>query len=306
MKKEKHDLIIVGAGPAGISAGIYAARYKIDFLIVGQLPGGNVTEAYSVENYPGMEDAIPGHDLANKMLNQLRRLGAGVTTDDVQSITKTKEGFVLLGRDTEYYAKKIILAPGMCKSKLGVAGESELEGKGVCYCAICDGFFYRDKVVAVIGGGNSAVTSALYLADIAKKVYLIVRKPEMRAEPAWQEKVRNDKRIEILLGTSLKEIHGTDKVESITVDNRDKDIVVDGIFIEVGQTPQTTLIKSLGLKATDKDLVIVDGAQRTSVKGVWAAGDVTTNSNGLRQIVTAASEGAVAAVDIFTDLKKSK
>ncbi len=305
MKREKHDLVIVGAGPAGISAGIYAARYKVDFEIIGQTPGGNMSESYDIENYPGLEDVTPGHDLADRMLNQLRRFGASPKSDDIQSIIKTKEGFTLLGRNAEYQAKSVLLALGMARNKLGVPGENELEGKGVAYCATCDGFFYREKIVAVVGGGDSAVTAALYLADIAKKVYLIVRKPELRAEPAWQDKLKKDKRIEILFETNVKEIHGVDKVESILLEGKKNELKLDGVFIEIGQTPQTILYKSLGLKTTDKDLVIVDVAQKTSVKGVWAAGDITTNSNGLRQIVTAASEGAVAAVDIFTEFKKS-
>lgn len=304
MKKEKHDLVIVGAGPAGISAGIYAARYKIDFIVVGTNPGGNMTESYDVENYPGLEDTTPGHILGDRMLNQLKRFGSNPIPDDIQTIGKTKDGFTLLGRDTEYQAKTVLLALGMARNKLGVPGETELEGRGVAYCATCDGFFYREKTVAVVGGGDSAVTAAIYLADIATKVYLIVRKSELRAEPTWQEKIKNIKNVEILLETAVKEIVGTEKVEKVILEGKKSEIFVDGIFIEIGQTPQTILYKALGLKLTDKDLVVVDTAQRTSVKGVWAAGDITTNSNGLRQIVTAASEGAVSAVDIFTELKR--
>lgn len=304
MKKEKHDLIIVGSGPAGISAAIYAARYKVDFAIIGAVPGGNMSESYDVENYPGLEETMPGHDLGERMLNQLKRFGHYVTPDDIQTITKTNEGFHLLGRNTEYQAKTVLLALGMARNKLGVPGENELEGKGVAYCATCDGFFYRDKIVAVVGGGDSAVTAALYLSDIAEKVYLIVRKAELRAEPIWQEKIKKAKNVEILFETGVKEIIGTDRVEKVILNGKKTEIKVDGVFIEIGQTPQTVLFKALGLKLTDKDLVVVDGAQKTSVKGVWAAGDITTNSNGLRQIVTAAGEGAVAAVDIFTEIKK--
>lgn len=304
MKKEKHDLVIVGAGPAGIAAGIYAARYKIDVAVIGSNPGGNMTESYDVENYPGLEETTPGHILGDRMLNQLKRFGVNPIHDDIQSAVKDKDGFTLRGRDTEYQARTIVLALGMARNKLGVPGETELEGKGVAYCATCDGFFYREKTVAVVGGGDSAVTAALYLADIATKVYLIVRKSELRAEPTWQEKLKKTKNIEVLYETNVKEIQGVEKVEKVVLEGKKTEIAVDGIFIEIGQTPQTVLYKSLGLKLTDKDLVIVDGAQKTSVKGVWAAGDITTNSNGLRQIVTSAAEGAVAAVDIFTELKK--
>lgn len=306
MKKETHDLVIVGAGPAGISAAIYAARYKVDFILVGRMPGGNMAESYDIENYPGLDFVIPGHDLANRMVKQLQRFGHEIKMDDIQAIEKIKGGFHLIGNNTEYVAKKILLTLGMERNKLNVPGEHELEGKGVAYCATCDGYFYKDRVVAVIGGGDSAVTAALYLSDIAKKVYLIVRKPELRAEPTWQEKVKKNKRIEIVFEANLKEIKGVESVESILLDKKDREIPVDGVFIEIGQTPYIFLVKRLGVKTNDKDFIVVKGNQRTNIRGIWAAGDVTTNSNGLKQIVTASAEGAVAAVDIFTELKKSR
>jgi thioredoxin reductase (NADPH) len=306
MKKETHDLVIVGAGPAGISAAIYAARYKIDYALVGRIPGGNMTESYDVENYPGLEFVTQGHDLANQMLKQLKRFGGEVKMEEVQSVEKVKGGFKLIGNNTEYNTKKLLLTIGMERNKLNIPGEHELEGRGVAYCATCDGFFYKDKVVAVVGGGDSAVNAALYLSDIAKKVYLIARKDELRAEPTCQDKCRSCKKIEIILGANVKEIKGVERVESVLLDKKEREIKLDGVFIEIGQTPQLVLIHKLALKTNDKDMIVVKGNQRTSVKGVWAAGDITTNSNGLRQIVTAAGEGAVAAVDIFHELKKAK
>lgn len=306
MKKETHDLVIVGAGPAGLTAAIYAARYKIDFALVGRMPGGNLTDSYNVENYPGFDYVIPGHDLANNMAKQLKRFGGEPKMDEIQSIERVKGGFKLTGNNTEYIAGKVLLALGMERNKLNIPGEHELEGRGVAYCATCDGYFYKDRVVAVVGGGDSAVNAALYLADIAKKVYLIVRKPEMRAEPTCQDNIRASKKVEIICEANVKEIKGVEKVESIVLDKKNREIKVDGVFIEVGQTPQSVLEKGLGIKTNDKEMIIVKGNQRTSVKGVWAAGDITTNSDGLRQIVTACAEGAVAVVDIFKELKKSK
>lgn len=308
MNKEKHDLIILGSGAAGISAGIYAARYKVDFLIVGRLPGGNMSESYEVENYPGLKDATQGHDLADIMIAQLERFGHRPKIDDIQSVQKTtgEYKFRLIGNNTEYYGKTLLLALGMERNRLNIPGEKEFEGRGVAYCATCDGFFYKEKIVAVVGGGDAALTAALYLADLATEVYLIVRRDEFRGEPTWAEKVKTNKKIKVFFETSIKEIVGTDKVEKIILDKKNKELKVDGVFIEIGQTPQTVLIKQIGVKTDDKGVIVVKSDQKTSVRGVWAAGDITTGSNGLRQIVTAASEGAVAAVDIYAELKKSK
>jgi thioredoxin reductase (NADPH) len=306
MSKETHDLLIIGSGAAGLSAGIYAARYKIDFAIVGRMPGGNMSESYDVENYPGLEDTVPGHVLGDRMVAQLERFGHRPKVDDIKSIVKEKGGFKVIGNGNEYHAKTLLLALGMERNRLNIPGEKEFEGRGVAYCATCDGFFYKDKVVAVVGGGDSAVTAALYLADITEKVYLIARGKELRAEPAWQDKLVTNKKIKVYLETNIKEIAGTEKVEKITLDKDDEVITLDGVFIEVGQTPLTVLTKEIGVKLNDKGVIVVKGDQKTSVKNVWAAGDITTGSNGLRQITTACAEGSVAAVDIFSELKRMK
>lgn len=306
MAKESHDLIIVGAGPAGLSAAIYAARYKIDFLLIGRLPGGNLTESYECENYPGLEEPVAGHVLADRMVAQLERFGHRPKIDDIRMIKKYSKGFELTGNGNEYQGKFLLMALGTERNRLNIPGEKEFEGRGVAYCATCDGFFYKEKVVAVIGGGDAAITAALYLGDIAEKVYLIARGKELRAEPAWQEKLKANKKINVMLETNVKEIIGTEKVEKILTDAKEGEITLDGVFIEIGQTPQTVLTKELGIKTDEKGMIVVKPNQKTSVRGVWAAGDNTTGSNGLRQIVTGAAEGAVAAVDIFSELKKAK
>lgn len=305
MKTENHDLAIIGAGPAGLSAAIYAARYKIDFILLGSVVGGTMNEAFDVENFPGVEGK-PGAKISETMTKQLKKFGHEAIAENVRKIEKNELGFKIMTDLREIQAKKILLAVGMKHNKLGVPGEEDLCGKGVSYCATCDGFFFRNKTVAIIGGGNAAATSALYLAGIAEKVYLIVRKPEMRAEPAWQEQIRKNEKIEVIYEANLTEIVGTDKVEKIIVDKDNREIELDGVFIEIGQTPQTVLLTELGLKTDEQGYVTVDGAQKTSVEGVWAAGDLTTNSNKLRQIITACSEGAVATVDIFTSLKRER
>lgn len=306
MAKEQHDLLIIGTGASGLSAAIYAARYKMDFALIGRMPGGNMSESYDVENYPGLEDTVPGHVLGDRMVAQLERFGHRPKVCDISAIEKVKGGFRAIGGKDEYQAKTLLLALGMERVRLNIPGEAEFEGRGVAYCATCDGYFYKDKIVAVVGGGDSALTAALYLADLCTQVYLIARAKELRAEPTWQQKVKENKKIKVYLETNIKEIVGTDKVEKIVLDRKDEEIIVDGVFIEVGQTPQTVLTKELGVKTNEKGVIVVKGNQRTSVKGVWAAGDITTGSNGLRQIVTAAAEGAVAAVDIFSELKKAK
>lgn len=306
MKTESNDLVIIGTGPAGLSAAIYAARYKIDFLIIGGQVGGNMCESCLIENYPGFEKPLTGERLAQKMEAQLKKLGHNIIIDDIGAVAKTKEGFILSGTKGSYETKKLLLALGMATNKLNVPGEAEFLGRGVSYCATCDGYFFKGKTVAVVGGGDAAATSAIFLADIAKKVYLIVRRNELRADPFCQTKLKKNPKVEIIFETNIKEIAGKEKVEKVVLDKDNRSVELDGVFIEIGQTPQDILFRELGIKQNDKGLVSVDGAQKTSVQSIWAAGDMTTNSNNLRQIVTAASEGAVATVDIFSELKKSK
>lgn len=306
MKEQEYDLIIIGSGPAGLAAGIYAARYKMNFLVIGKSPGGTMADSYDIENYPGFENVIPGHELSDKMVKQLRRLGHEVKIDSIREIKKKKDQFLMSGNTGAYTAKKILLALGMEKVKLNIPGEAELEGKGVSYCATCDGYFYKEKSVAVVGGGDSAAKAALHLSDITKKVYMIVRRDALRAEPAWQESIKKAKNIEVIYEANIKEIKGTDKVESVVLDKKDRELKVDGVFIEIGQTPQSDIIKQVNVKTDEKGLIVTAPNQKTSARSVWAAGDITTGSNKLRQITTACAEGAVAAVDIFTELKKEK
>jgi len=310
MNKEKHDLVIIGSGAAGISASIYAARYKMDFVLIGRMPGGNMTESYDVENYPGLAETVPGHELGDRMISQLERFGHRPKIDEIHEISKLKGDykFKLIGNNTEYYARALLLAIGLERNRLNIPGEKEFEGRGVAYCATCDGYFYKDKNVAVVGGGDSAVTAALYLSDLAKNVTLIVRKPEMRAEPTWQDKIKKVSNVIIITEANVKEIAGTDKVEKITIEKGGKtqELLLDGVFIEIGQTPQTTLLNQCGIKLDNNNLVVVGDNQKTSTRGIWAAGDITNGSNSLKQIVTAAAEGAVATLDIYTELKKLK
>ncbi|MEK7447674.1 MAG: FAD-dependent oxidoreductase [Patescibacteria group bacterium] len=299
-----YDLVIVGTGPAGLSATIYAARYKMNIVTIGKLHGGTVTEAHLVENYPGVGE-ISGMELGQKMLEQAKSLGAEVIADSIQKIEKQDKFFVLHTQSGKYETRRILLAMGAERTKLKTKGEEEFLGKGVAYCATCDGPFFKGKTVSVVGGGNAAVTSAIYMSDIAEKVYLIYRGPELKAEPAWIEQLEKKNNIEIVYNANIDEISGENLVEQIKLDDG-KELKVDGVFVEIGSTPSKALINDLGLKTDPRGYVIVDAEMKTSTQGVWAAGDITAGEFKFRQVVTATAEGALAIYSAYLDTKKEK
>ncbi len=304
-KQEVYDLIIIGAGPAAISAAIYAARYKINFLIIGGVPGGNMSVSYDIDNYPGFVHTT-GPELTKNMISQLRAIGHELVSDNIKRITREKEVFNLTSQMGDYQAKRVLLAIGTERNKLNVPGENELIGRGVSYCATCDGFFFKNKIVAVIGGGDSAVEAAVFLGELAKKVYIVIRRDEFRADPDWQDRLEKSKNIEVVKLAKVKEIVGKDRVEKIILDRDNTEIKVDGVFIEIGETPSSVLFEQLKLKRDKDGYVLIDNEMKTSLKGIWAAGDSTTGSNKFRQIVTACAEGAIAANTIYTDIRDSK
>ena len=297
-----YDLIIIGTGPAGLSAAIYAARYKMDCLTIGKLHGGAVTEAHLVENYPGTGE-ITGIELGQKMTNQAKDLGAEVVADSVQKIVRKNKHFAVHTENKKYETKRVLLAMGAERTKLHIKGEDEFLGKGVAYCATCDGPFFKGKTVAIVGGANAAVTAAIFMSDIAKKVYLIYRGDELKATPAWMEQLKQKKNIEVIYRANVKEILGDSKVKSIKLDNG-KSIGLDGIFIEIGSTPNKALINDLCLKTDEKNYIEVDAEMKTSAEGAWSAGDITTGNFKFRQVVTAVAEGALAVYSIYLDTKK--
>ena len=295
----KYDLIIVGSGPAGLTAGIYSARYNLNFLVIGNLGGGTISEAHKVCNYPSQNN-ISGFELSQKMINHLKELGGEVKQEEVIQIKSEKNQFLVKTNKQEYLAKKIILATGRKKQKLNVKGEEEFLGKGVSYCATCDAAFYKDKTVAVVGGGNAAITAALLLAEHAKKVYIIYRKKSFfRAEPAWVKQLEKEKKIESLFNTEITEILGENSVIKVKLNNK-KDLKLDGVFVEIGFTPDETFSNMLKLK-TEKGYIVTDKKQKTNIKGVLAVGDATNNS--LKQVITACAEGAIAATTAYEELK---
>jgi len=290
-----YDFAIIGAGPAGMTAGIYAARYKLDCVIIGPDVGGTANLAHDIENWPGFKG--PGWDLMEKFREHCTSFNIPMLTESVQKIDN--DGiFTITTEKGVHKAHSILLAMGTKRRKLGVKGEEELFGKGVSYCATCDCVFFKEKVVGVVGGSDAAAMAAQILSQHASKVIIIYRKDHMRAEPARVEELENDPKIEFMYNTNVKEIIGNDKLEKVVLDNG-SNLSLDGLFIEIGGIPITSLAKSLNIKLADNNRIIVNDSMATDVAGVFAAGDITTGSNQFNQIVTAAAEGAIAALEAF-------
>lgn len=302
------DTIIIGLGAAGYTAAVYAARYKLNTLLIGAEPGGMGVTASEVGNWPG-EIEIHGTDLMEKMKKHAESFEeVTLKIGRVTSVTKIDGGFKIVTQSgEEFTSKTLILATGSSKRKLGAPGEVEYAGKGVTYCATCDAFFFRGKDVAVIGGGDSAVEGAAIAAQVARRVYLIHRRNEFRAEPFWVEKVKAKDNVTFVLERQVAEILGENTVTGVKLDQpfEGQDILpVSGVFIEVGSLPSTELGASLGCARDAVGHLEVDAAMKTSVPGVFGAGDATTGSNRFAQFTTAVGEGAIAANSVFTYLQE--
>jgi thioredoxin reductase (NADPH) len=298
---ETYDLIIVGAGPAGLNAAIYAGRYKMKTLVLGEIPGGLASEAVKICNLIGYKQ-ITGMELAQRMEEQVRNLGVEIRYEKVTAISK-KELFEVQANTSLYSARKIILAMGSEKRKLNLKKIDEFLGKGISYCATCDAAFYQGKVVGVVGGGDAALTSALLLAEHAEKVYIIYRREKFfRVEPSWAEAVDKNEKIEKIFQANVIELVGEKKLEGVKLDNG-QELRLDGLFIEIGGTPNTKLAQQLKVEL-EEGHIKVDKERKTNVPGVFAAGDITNGP--LKQIITAAADGAIAATSAHNELKKSK
>ncbi|MEM3362584.1 MAG: FAD-dependent oxidoreductase [Candidatus Anstonellaceae archaeon] len=309
---EKTDLLIIGLGPAGLTAGLYAARYKLNFLLVGKEIGGTMSLASNICNYPGFSQ-IAGLELAQKIENQIKELGGKIIYDEIIKLKKEKEGFLAISSSQkQYFAKSLILATGTRRRKLQVPGEEELIGKGVSYCATCDAFFFKEKKVAVVGGGNSAVTAALHLSQIAQKVYLIYRGQTLKAEPILIEQIKTNNKIEVIYQTNIVEIFKKPDQKIVGGVKLDKPyrgvdyILVDGVFIEIGGIPSSVLAQEIGILLDEKGFIKVDNEMKTNIAGVFAAGDVTSYSTDFAQIVWACGQGAKAAASAYYFLQKTK
>ncbi|MEM2974559.1 MAG: FAD-dependent oxidoreductase [Candidatus Micrarchaeia archaeon] len=303
-----YDLAIIGCGPAGMSAAMYAGRLGMKTVVFeAKMYGGNMAIAHIIENYPGFE-RISGIELAEKMLTQVKKAGAQVINEGVIEIKKTDDYFnVITDRNNTYTARSVILATGGEYKRLGIEGEDRFIGKGVSYCPNCDGPLFKNKNVAVIGGGNHAVYGALYLADIVRNVYLVHSERELKAEAARILQLKDKKNVHIFSGYVVVEIFGTDVVTKLKIEEVEntssKELAVDGVFVCIGEIPLVTLAKSLGVKIDDKGNIVVDSDKATNIRGVFAAGDVT---GGIHQIITAAGDGAIAAINALRYLQELK
>lgn len=292
-----YDVIIVGAGPAGLTSAIYTKRAEKKTLVLEAMSyGGQIINTLSIDNYP-VAPHISGFDFATKLYEQAKDLGAEIVFEKVVNIQNYDTYKEVITTKNTYQAKTIILATGAENRKLNLPNEKEFVGKGISYCATCDGAFYRGKEVAVQGGGNTALEDALYLSDIAKKVYLIHRRDTFRADETFIQQVKLKANIELVLNSTVTQLNGNDTLESIVVTNCDgtmKTIPVDGLFVAIGRVPETENFNQL-IHTNDFGYVIAGEDCHTNVDGIYVAGDSRTKS--VRQLVTATSDGAVAAIE---------
>ena len=303
------DVIIVGAGPAGLAAGIYAGRSQLKTVILDQMmPGGQLLITEQIENYPGFHDGITGFELSEKLRVHAEKFGAVIENGQpVSSVDLDGELFVVRTEGGEIKGKTLIWAAGSIAKKLNVPGEAEFIGRGVSYCAVCDGAFFKDRVVAVIGGGDSALEEALYLTKFASKVYLIHRRDKFRAVKIIQDRVKRNEKIEPVLNKVVVSINGTQFVESLTLKDtmtgETTELPVDGVFIFIGNEPNVAPVVHL-VETTEQGFIITDEEMRTKTPGLFAAGDVRHKS--LKQVVTAAADGAVAAMSATKYLEEKE
>jgi thioredoxin reductase (NADPH) len=294
----KKDLIIIGGGPAGYSAGLYASRAAVDALLIESACTNCLLENTDfIENYPGFAKGISGFELMQQMKNQAERFGLQKISCDVQRITPGDGEFIIETEAKQLSAKAVIIATGAQPRMLGVSGEFDYLGRGVSYCATCDGAFYRGKTIAVVGGGDAAVEEAIFLTRFAEKIFIIHRRGELRATKVIQQRAFENKKIEFVWHSVVEEIIGKDFVETLVLKDvrtqKKTNLKVGGIFIYVGLMPQSGLVKDI-VKLDETGYIVTDENMQTTVRGIFAAGDVRQKL--LRQIVTAAADGAIAAV----------
>ncbi len=298
-----YDTIIVGTGPAGYTAALYTARYRLKTLLIGEMPGGMIAEAPDVCNFPSYPN-INGMDLAMKMEEHVKEFDVEVVYGRVESIQGKNNDFLVKTDDKEFKAKKVILATGQKRRRLNLPGEKKLTGRGVSYCATCDAAFYNEKTVGIVGGGNASLAAALLLARYADKVYILYRKEKFfRPEPIRILEVEKEDNIETKFEVNVVELIGDQVLEGVKLDNGEK-IPLNGIFIEIGSTPNNELAKGLGVKLTEEGYIISEYMGKTNVRGIFAAGDVIDST--LKQAITAAGQGAEAAASLFEDIQRDK
>ena len=295
-----YDIIIIGAGPAGLTAALYARRANKKVLVLeAKSYGGQIINANKVENYPGIAN-ISGFDLATNMYNQVKEIGAEIKFETALNIDKDKN---VTANEGIYQAKSIILATGAANRKLNIPKETDFIGKGISYCATCDGNFYKNKIVAVVGGGNTALEDAIYLSDIAKKVYLIHRRDEFRGEVRYANELKNKDNVTLILNSQITKLIGENLLKEIEVTNNDgeiQNIEIDGLFIAVGQSPKNAIFANL-INITKSGYIESEDGVHTNIDGIYVAGDTRVKT--LRQLTTAVSDGAIAATTAIKEMR---
>lgn len=298
-----YDTIIIGGGPGGIGCAVYTVRYKLKTLLISKDIGGLMLKSHRIENYPGFK-TVTGEELSKKFGDHIKDLGTEILIDEVVNIKKDSDGFVVDCLNKKgVKGKTILLAMGTQSRKLNIPGEEAYLGKGVSYCATCDAPLFKNKIVGVVGGSDSAAVTAIFVAEYAKKVYIIYRQDKLRAEPINVEKIEKNKKIEVITNANISEILGNKFVEKIRL-NTGKILELSGLFIEAGSTPLPALAKGLGVKLTENSYIIVNEKKETNVEGIYAAGDITNTP--MRQIITAGADGAIAANSAYLYLRNKK
>jgi thioredoxin-disulfide reductase len=305
MKNKKYDVAIIGGGIVGLGAAIYCGRLKLKTIVFAKELRGTLVKTHVVENYPGFK-SISGFDLTGNVLEHAKQYEdyVEIVSKEVTDIEKGKGCFRAITRDSEIITKNVIFSTGSEWRKLDVPGEAEFTNKGVHYCALCDGPFYKDKVVAVVGGSDSAAKEASLLSDYCKKVYMLIRS-HLKAEPINAEKLRKNKKVEIIEGIKVKGIKGDKKVNSVQVTKKvagKNELKIDGVFIDIGHIPKSELAKKLGVEVNKKGEIIIDKESKTNVNGVYAAGDVADTR--FKQAITGVGEGVKAVYSIYERLDK--
>ena len=294
------DTIIIGGGPAGYTAALYAARAGLDTVLIEKMSiGGQMTLTGDIENYPGFDEGIDGITLGMKMQSGAERFGSKTIYDEVLSVDFNQDVKKVVTFGGEYLAKTVIVAVGASPKELGLEGDAALVGRGIHYCAHCDGRFYKDKTVAVVGGGNSAAADALYLSRLVKKVFLVHRRDTLRATKIYHKPLFEAENIEFLWNSQVTELIGEKRLSSVKIN--DEVLELDGVFVSIGRRPETDFLKDI-LPLDENGYIIAGEDTKTSIPGVFVAGDVRTKK--LRQVVTAVSDGAVAASEAEEYLAK--
>ena len=315
--KDVYDVIVIGGGPAGCTAALYLRRFLLDTLVISKEFGGLLNEAGLIDNYPTVPE-IMGSSLGERFVKHAEKYGATFLMEEVVDVSRDGEYFNVKTYFRSVKARALIIATGEVHKKLDVPGEEEFSGRGVSYCAVCDAPLFKNKIVAVVGGGNTAFTDAQLLSKYADKVYLIHRRTWFRADPIEVSRVKSNPKIVLRTPFIVKEIRGREKVEELLLEKTREEkgkvipvgdyetLKIDGVFVDIGLIPNSSIAKKLGVKLDEHGYIIVDDEMKTNVPGVFAAGDVTNIASKFRQIIIAAAQGAIASYSAYNYLRGKK